>query len=404
MMLSDTSRVNSGKYTVTAVNDSGKDEADVEVTILDKPGKPEGPLEVSDVHKEGCKLKWKKPKDDGGLPLTAYVLEKQDLTTGRWVPCGTVDPSATEHDSALRLRSLNLNYNAIEIVASNALSQLRHLTELKINGNRLKTLEQETFSGLRSLRRLQITDNHIEVINGLTFRNLHHLKHLKMRNNRIHTLMDGAFHGCVSLISLDLDLNGISTISKRWLFNLTNLSQLSVSENRIGDIEMDAWEFVQHLENLDLSGNRLVSIGRMTLMGLPDLKRLNLRGNSLSSIDEAAFHTTQRLTILDLSANEISWTIEDQSAPFGALRHLKSLHLASNCIKSVNCKAFIGLNSLHVLDLRDNGITSFQEDALEPLQSLRELHLNTTSLLCDCHLQWLNIWMGKYATYSSKNQ
>lgn len=98
MMLSDTSRVNSGKYTITAVNDSGKDEADVEVTILDKPGKPEGPLEVSDVHKEGCKLKWKKPKDDGGLPLTAYVLEKQDLTTGRWVPCGTVDPSATEHD------------------------------------------------------------------------------------------------------------------------------------------------------------------------------------------------------------------------------------------------------------------------------------------------------------------
>ena len=66
--------------------------------MTDKPGKPEGPLEVSDVHKEGCKLKWKKPKDDGGLPLSSYIVEKMDVTSGRWVPAGTVlDPDKTEH-------------------------------------------------------------------------------------------------------------------------------------------------------------------------------------------------------------------------------------------------------------------------------------------------------------------
>lgn len=64
--------------------------------LLDKPGKPEGPLEVTDVHKEGCKLKWNKPKDDGGLPLTGYTLEKMDTATGRWVPAGFVDPDKTE--------------------------------------------------------------------------------------------------------------------------------------------------------------------------------------------------------------------------------------------------------------------------------------------------------------------
>jgi len=56
--------------------------------LVDKPGKPEGPLEAVDVHKEGCKLKWNKPKDDGGLPVTGYVVEKMDLQTGRWVPAG----------------------------------------------------------------------------------------------------------------------------------------------------------------------------------------------------------------------------------------------------------------------------------------------------------------------------
>lgn len=97
--LTDVKRKNTGVYKIRAENSSGFDEAELEVTVLDKPAKPEGPIEVTGVHKEGCKLKWKKPKDDGGVPITAYVLEKQDVNTGAWVPCGTqYDPEKTEFD------------------------------------------------------------------------------------------------------------------------------------------------------------------------------------------------------------------------------------------------------------------------------------------------------------------
>lgn len=98
LTLLNTTRGNSGTYKIFAQNDSGTDEAEVEVHILDKPSKPEGPLEVTDVHKEGCKLKWNKPKDDGGIPLTGYLIEKLDTATGRWVPAGHVDPSKTEQE------------------------------------------------------------------------------------------------------------------------------------------------------------------------------------------------------------------------------------------------------------------------------------------------------------------
>jgi len=64
---------------------------------VDKPGPPVGPLEVTDIHKEGCKIHWNKPKDNGGLPITGYLVEKMDTATGKWVPAGFVDPSATEH-------------------------------------------------------------------------------------------------------------------------------------------------------------------------------------------------------------------------------------------------------------------------------------------------------------------
>jgi hypothetical protein len=53
-----------------------------------KPEKPEGPLEVSDIHKDGCKLAWKRPKDDGGEPIEAYLVEKFDPETGAWLPVG----------------------------------------------------------------------------------------------------------------------------------------------------------------------------------------------------------------------------------------------------------------------------------------------------------------------------
>lgn len=91
-------RAQSGVYQITAENESGKDVAEVQITVLDKPAKPEGPLEVSDVHATGCKLAWRPPKDDGGTPLQNYVVEKKDTQSGRWLPCAKVDPESTEVD------------------------------------------------------------------------------------------------------------------------------------------------------------------------------------------------------------------------------------------------------------------------------------------------------------------
>lgn len=47
----------------------------------DKPGPPEGPLEPSDITPETCSLSWKPPRDDGGSPITNYVVEKQDANS-----------------------------------------------------------------------------------------------------------------------------------------------------------------------------------------------------------------------------------------------------------------------------------------------------------------------------------
>lgn len=83
---------------------------------LAKPGKPEGPLDVSNITKDGCTLKWKKPKDDGGEPIEAYLVEKFDPDTGIWLPVGKTDGAAPEmevdglipgHEYKFRVKAIN---------------------------------------------------------------------------------------------------------------------------------------------------------------------------------------------------------------------------------------------------------------------------------------------------------
>lgn len=58
--------------------------------FTDKPLAPQGPLQVSDVFRDRCRLSWKPPSDDGGLPIQAYIVEAQDLDNRKWMKVGKV--------------------------------------------------------------------------------------------------------------------------------------------------------------------------------------------------------------------------------------------------------------------------------------------------------------------------
>ena len=48
---------------------------------------------AEEVRADHIKIKWKKPSDAGGTPITGYVVEKMDVDTGRWVTAGEVGPN-----------------------------------------------------------------------------------------------------------------------------------------------------------------------------------------------------------------------------------------------------------------------------------------------------------------------
>jgi len=126
LFVDESTRADDGLYMITAVNIHGKDAAEVLVHVVGRPGPPEGPLEVSDVYANGCKLAWKPPKDDGGLPIECYVVEKLDVETGIWTEVGVSTVCSIKCDTLEEGRQYEFRVKAV-----NAEGESKYLQTLK---------------------------------------------------------------------------------------------------------------------------------------------------------------------------------------------------------------------------------------------------------------------------------
>lgn len=55
------------------------------------PDKPEGPLVIANVTEKSANVSWKKPLNDGGSPITGYLVKRRDVNRPVWVKCGRVN-------------------------------------------------------------------------------------------------------------------------------------------------------------------------------------------------------------------------------------------------------------------------------------------------------------------------
>jgi len=84
-----------GIYTIRLTCEAGTFEAQGKVNVLDVPLPPRT-LVPDEVRAEHVKLSWQPPLDDGGTPITSYLVRYMDIDTGEWVTsCTTTGCNAT---------------------------------------------------------------------------------------------------------------------------------------------------------------------------------------------------------------------------------------------------------------------------------------------------------------------
>uniref|UniRef100_A0A4W4F1I7 Ig-like domain-containing protein n=1 Tax=Electrophorus electricus TaxID=8005 RepID=A0A4W4F1I7_ELEEL len=263
----------------------------------------------------------------------------------------------------MQLKYLNLSNNKISSLEPGCFGNLSSLLVLKINRNRLSFLSAKVFT-LSQLQVLELKRNKIRAVDSLIFKELESLKSLKLQRNSITKLMDGALFGLDNMEELELEHNNLTELSKGWLYGLHMLRVLHLSHNNVGLVRADAWEFCHRLEELDLSFNHLSRLEGWAFTGLGLLQSLNLGENHITHLGDGVF---------------------------SGLANVRTI-LQKNKIRTITKRAFEGLEELEHLDLSKNRLMSLHPDAFSHLK-LKSLDLNTSSLLCDCHLKWLSQWL-----------
>nr|XP_039274072.1 titin-like [Styela clava] len=76
-------RSDSGKYQIAATNKHGKSHAKFDLLVIGKPSSPIH-LTVTEVTSSSVSLIWSEPEEDGGSPITKFLVEKRDIKRKMW--------------------------------------------------------------------------------------------------------------------------------------------------------------------------------------------------------------------------------------------------------------------------------------------------------------------------------
>ena len=94
-------REDGGSYTLNVSNTAGSDAITIRVQVLDRPEPPRGPLAAKDIGSTDLFLSWKEPADDGGTPITHYIIERREVDRTVWTRL-----SARALDTTIRVTNL----------------------------------------------------------------------------------------------------------------------------------------------------------------------------------------------------------------------------------------------------------------------------------------------------------
>jgi len=84
LSIADCTRSHTGIYILTVSNSAGSKTVSLNVTALDVPSAPIGPVNILELTPEYMVIDWRPPKEDGGSPVTNYIVEKRESNKETW--------------------------------------------------------------------------------------------------------------------------------------------------------------------------------------------------------------------------------------------------------------------------------------------------------------------------------
>ena len=293
--------------------------------------------------------------------------------------------------AAASLETVRIVDTGITTVTPGWLNGCGRLTELSLDGNRIRALPDRTFEGASALTMLRLFFNDITKVDRL------------------------AFHGLESMTHLFLSFNPIASLHKDTFEDLTALQDLWMAGLKLPALSPGLFdgpsETVQRLSLEDYSPPLRRLPGDLFRKGFPALTSLRLACQDIQTLPKDFLHGLPALTKFDISKNrsfrmpnglfdenpllrslylyETNFPEELTAEMFGTepkLKGLWKLRMENNGIRRIGPNAFASMPSLSRLELQANELTGIAEGAFNGVGALRELFLQgnyLTSLPAD---------------------
>ncbi|XP_062919297.1 immunoglobulin superfamily member 22-like [Mobula hypostoma] len=88
-------REDSGNVTLKLKSDCGSASANLQLNVIDRPKPPQGKVEFLEHTGKCISMKWKAPRDNGGKPITSFVIERKLVGKKSWIKIGEVNGDTT---------------------------------------------------------------------------------------------------------------------------------------------------------------------------------------------------------------------------------------------------------------------------------------------------------------------
>ncbi|KAK4878390.1 hypothetical protein RN001_010896 [Aquatica leii] len=309
---------------------------------------------------------------DSPYPLGRVVLKLSDL------------PDLMDPFPFSNLTYLDLSKNYIRRINDSCFAQFQNMHTLILSDNEIDNLKPDVFKGLR--------------MDGNNYP-LRSLKVLKLDNNRLHTLNDDLFEHLEQVLEvLDLSYNPFKVLDLQTTIaigSIIYLKELDLSYTGIKSIPDSFLHTPKHLKLLDLSGNSFTSVPQ----GLTDvhtLETLIFNANPIVNLtQENGFKNISTLKTLYFCNMFDLECIGARS--ISSLEQLSEIHICNNIkLSHIDPAAFSRVEAeteiwppIKKLNLINNQLTSIDFHLLIHWNNLKELDLRYNPWTCECENQWM---------------
>ena len=280
----------------------------------------------------------------------------------------------------LNLQNLQLGKNLLTVLPDMSLVA-DTLTHLDLSENSITTMVLSEVI-MNKLDVLNLDENKLDHLTRDAFRyRLPNVRTLKLQENRIASIETGFFGHMTNLKLLYLTKNDLTEFNPTEAGASSNITDIFLNQNDIENLTDGSFKDLIHLEALHLNYNKLTEfdLGRITNgQGLPSLLTLNLIGNHIMDIPSTELFPLN-ITIFGIAGNDITNVTTDVSYSFANFSRLDTLNLDSTTLTQMPIFTFIMLQ-LETLILSNNKITSIPENYFTISPVLKVLNLENNFL------------------------